>query len=70
MARNELQRHKRSDKVKWAITGVAFVLIFVLIAGIGLQLFGKGKAKPSEWFKKSDSEQTEVLPEDKTPTDK
>lgn len=57
--RNELQRHKRSDKVKWVLTSIAFVLAFVMIAGLCLQLFGTGKVKPSEWFKKSDGNQTE-----------
>ncbi len=60
--RNELQRHKRSDKVKWVLTGIMFFLAFVMIAGLILQVFGTGKAKPSEWFKKQDSEQTEQLP--------
>lgn len=63
MARNELQRHKRSDKIKWAFTGIAFVLLFVMVVGLCLQLFGTGKVKPSEWFKKEDNEQTEELPE-------
>lgn len=57
--KNELQRHKRSDKVKWVLTSIAFVLAFVMIAGLCLQLFGTGKVKPSEWFKKSDGNQTE-----------
>ena len=60
--RNELQRHKRSDKVKWVLTGIMFFLVFVMIAGLALQVFGTGKTKPSEWFKKQDSEQTEQLP--------
>lgn len=60
--RKELQRHKRSDKVKWVLTGIMFFLAFIMIAGLILQVFGTGKAKPSEWFKKSDSEQTEQLP--------
>lgn len=60
--RNELQRHKRSDKVKWVLTGIMFFLAFIMIAGLILQVFGTGKTKPSEWFKKQDSEQTEQLP--------
>ncbi len=60
--RNELQWHKRSDKVKWVLTGIMFFLAFVMIAGLALQVFGTGKTKPSEWFKKQDSEQTEQLP--------
>ncbi len=60
--RNELQRHKRSDKVKWVLTGIMFFLAFIMIAGLILQVFGTGKTKPSEWFKKQDSEQTEQPP--------
>lgn len=56
---NELNRHKKSDKIKWAFTGIAFVLVFVLLTGVCLQIFGTGKQKPSEWFKKPDTEQTQ-----------
>lgn len=56
---NELKRHKKSDKIKWAFTGIAFVLVFVLLTGVCLQIFGTGKQKPSEWFKKPDTEQTQ-----------
>lgn len=52
--RDELQRHKRSDSVKWVLTSIAFVLAFVMIAGLCLQLFGTGKFKPSNWFEKPD----------------
>lgn len=58
--KNELQKHKTSDKIKWAFTFVAFVLVFVMFAGLCMQLFGTGKVKPSEWFKKSESESTEI----------
>lgn len=56
--KNEFYMHKKSDKVKWVFTGIAFVLVFVLLAGVCMQLFGTGKVKPSEWFKKPDIEQT------------
>ena len=56
---NELNRHKKSDKIKWTFTGIAFLLIFVMFTGLCLQLFGTGKQKPSEWFKKPDTEQTQ-----------
>lgn len=55
---NELRQHKKSDKIKWVLTGIAFVLVAVMLTGICLQLFGTGKQKPSEWFNKSDTEQT------------
>lgn len=51
---NELKRHKKSDKIKWIFTGIAFVLAFVMIAGICMQLFGNDKIKPSNWFKKTE----------------
>ena len=54
MANFELKRHKKSDKIKWVLTGVAFVLVFVMLVGMCLQLFGKGKVKPSEWFNKTE----------------
>lgn len=50
-----LCNHIKSDKTKWAITGIALVLIFAILVGICLQVFGQGKAKPSEWFKKGES---------------
>lgn len=53
--KNELQRHKKSDSVKWVLTAIAFILISVLLVGLCLQVFGSGKAKPSEWFKKSEN---------------
>lgn len=55
---NDFNRHKRSDKIKWVFTGIAFVLVFVMLIGMCLQLFGTGKQKPSEWFKKPETEQT------------
>ena len=55
----ELNRHKKNDKIKWAFTGIAFLLVFVMFTGLCLQLFGTGKQKPSEWFKKPDIEQTQ-----------
>lgn len=57
---NELNQHKRSDKIKWIFTGAAFLLIFVMLAGICLQVFGNGKIKPSEWGKKTDTEQSQT----------
>ncbi len=58
MSNYELDRHKAKDKIKWLFTGVAFLLVFVFLVGLCMQLFGKGKVKPSEWFKKPDTEQT------------
>ncbi len=60
MSNCDLNRHKKSDKIKWIITSIAFVLVFVFLAGLCMQLFAKDeKYKPSEWFKKPDTEQTQ-----------
>ena len=48
----DLQRHKKSDKIKWIVTSIALLLISLTIVGVCLQVFGNGKQKPSEWFKK------------------
>ena len=55
---NDFYRHKKSDKIKWVLTGIAFVLVFVFLAGLCMQLFGNDKIKPANWFKKPDTEQT------------
>lgn len=61
---NELKRHKKSDKIKWIITGVFIVLLSVMVAGLCMQLFAKDdKYKPSEWFKKPETEQTQPKPD-------
>lgn len=63
---NELNKHKKSDKIKWTFTGIAFVLVFVMLAGVCLQVFGKDKWKPTEWFEKTDMEQpTPEIPDEK-----
>lgn len=56
---NEFNKHQKNDKIKWAFTGIAFLLVFVMVTGLFLQLFGTGKQKPSEWFKKPGTEQTQ-----------
>ena len=62
--KNELKRHKKSDRIKWGLTAAAFVLVAVLLVGLCLQVFGHGKAKPSEWFKGIfDFEQSTMLTE-------
>ncbi len=55
--KNYLQKHKKSDKVKWIFTFVGFLIILVMLVGMGLQLFGQNNLKPSEWFNKPNSEQ-------------
>lgn len=40
----ELQDHKRSDSVKWILTAVALILIFVLIGGLFYAIFHREKS--------------------------
>ena len=56
---SDLNSHKSKDKVKWIITVIAFLLVIVMLITLCLQVFGKGKAQPSEWF--SDSEEEEAV---------
>ena len=51
---NEFYNHERSDRIKWIIAAIAILLVAVMVIGLCLQLFGKGKAKPSEWFDKTE----------------
>lgn len=64
MSKNELKEHKKRDKIKWIFIAIGFILIAAIIAGMAMQIFGKGKVKPSEWFKKQETEQTQ--PENNT----
>lgn len=59
--KNELQQHKKSDKVKWIFTGIAFIFVFIILAGLILQAFGTDKTKPSEWFKQEQEENENVI---------
>lgn len=59
--KSELQQHKKSDKVKWILTGIAFICVFIVLAGLILQAFGTGKTKPSEWFKRKQEESENVI---------
>jgi len=55
MSNYELNKHKAKDKIKWILTGITFLLVFAMLVGMCLQLFGTGKQKPSEWFKKPET---------------
>ena len=56
---------KRTTRVVAWIMVVFLVLWAVESVLAGLEIFGKGKQKPSNWFPKPEAEQTEILPEDK-----
>lgn len=61
---NELRQHKRSDKIKWAITFTAIILMAILIVGLCMQLFAADKYKPAEWFKKPEQVEGEQPKDD------
>ena len=52
--REELNRHKRRDRVKWIFTFIALFLAFIMLIALCMQLFCKGKFQPSNWFKKTE----------------
>ncbi|PWM71837.1 MAG: hypothetical protein DBX59_07915 [Bacillota bacterium] len=58
----DLNKHKKSDKVKWVFTGITFVLVFVLLAGVFMQLFMPDGKKPADWFK-PDKQEEQPLPD-------
>ena len=60
---SDLNRHVKSDKVKWAITAIAFVLAFVMLIGIAFQVFMPDGKKLTDWFEKQPA-QEEELPEE------
>lgn len=41
MSNSDLYTHTRSDKIKWIITAIAFILVFAVVAGICIHLFRK-----------------------------
>lgn len=53
---NELDKYKTSDKIKWILTLLAFILVFVMLAGIMLGWFDK-----KEDTEKLETEQALVL---------
>ena len=52
--KNELRRHKKSDRVKWCIAFAAIVLLAAGLTLICLQLFSP--YKPSNGFKQAENE--------------
>lgn len=64
---NDLNRHKKSDSVKWFFTAITFILLIVLVAGVCLQVFGTDEMKPSEWFKPDEQTETPVDGEEELP---
>ncbi len=59
--RDEMQRQKKHDKIKWVLTGIAFFLIAAIVTALCLEIFGKGKVKPSEWFGGDEQERETVI---------
>ncbi len=49
---DNFENHERRDQIKWIITAVAFVLVFILIGGLFIALF-----RPGDKEKKQEAEQ-------------
>ena len=45
---NNLERHKRSDKAKWAFTAIAFILVFVMLGGLIAAVVTE--TNPADWI--------------------
>lgn len=68
MSNYDLNRHKKSDKIKWVLTAICIVLLSVMVAGLCMQMFATDeKYKPSEWFKPSTEQTQPDTDENKTP---
>lgn len=50
---SDLNKHVKSDKIKWIITGIAILVILVLLAGILASIITE--TNPKNWFKKKES---------------
>lgn len=46
------------EKIKWAVAVIAYVIVFIMTAVLILEVFGRGKMKPSEWFLKQEQSET------------
>ena len=57
----ELNDHKKRDKANRIVTAISLALIAIMLIGLCLQVFGKGKVKPSEWLGKSDSQTEQTM---------
>lgn len=59
MSKQSLNKHMRSDKFKWIISTIVFILLAVMLAGVCMQLWAPDKYKPSEWGADSEKQLTE-----------
>lgn len=45
-----MSNYKKKNTVKWVLTAIAFVLVFVLLIGVCIQLFAPDGKKVTDWF--------------------
>lgn len=55
--KNDFKRHERSDRTKWAITGIVIVLILALLGGVIAAIVTE--TNPKDWFDTSDDNQVQ-----------
>lgn len=54
--KRQFEQHRQKDRVRFSILAFVLFLVTLTVVGMCLQLFGNGKVKPSEWFKKNDKQ--------------
>ena len=54
--KKQFEQHRQKDRVRFSILAFVLFLVILTVVGMCLQLFGNGKVKPSEWFKKDDTQ--------------
>lgn len=57
---SDLYNHVKKDKVKWAMTAIAFVIVFVFIIGMLLQFFLPDGKRPLDWFNPKEEQEEPV----------
>ena len=56
--KNDFQRHKKSDGVKWVITSITILLIIAMLAGVIAAIVTE--TNPKDWF--NQTEDVEIMP--------
>lgn len=59
--KRQFEQHRQKDRLRFSVLACAVFLVVLTVVGIGLQVFGKGKVKPSEWFAKSDKQIEQIV---------
>lgn len=66
-----MKDHEKISKVKWAVTAITMLLLFVLLIGVAMQAFFPEGKRPSDWFEERPGIENpdDENPDDETPDD-